>query len=159
MSQPLRSSLSNTRSLSAPVKSTPLAALSVRTVARASQREPGGTLASALRVRPIPGAFNRRDSVSRSDRDLYRLVVSNPSIAQIVFRKSGSPTVQLAVLNARGRVLRFGGRKLSFPVLAGVRRFSLTGLMPSTYFVRVSTASSAPVNYRLQLRVSNLPTS
>lgn len=159
MSQPLKSSLSQNRSLSAPAESSPLAALSVRTVARASQREPGGTLASALRVRPIPGAFNRQDSVSRSDRDLYRLVVQNPSTAQIVFRKSGAPTVQLAVLNARGRVLRFGGQKLSFPVLAGVRRFSLAGLLPSTYFVRVSTASSATVNYRLRLSVSNLPAS
>lgn len=159
MSQPLKSSFPHIRSLSTPVESSPLAALSVRTVARASQREPGGTLTSALRVRPIPGAFNRQDSVSRSDRDLYRLVVKNPSTAQIVFRKSGAPTVQLAVLNARGRVLRFGGQKLSFPVLAGVRRFSLTGILPGTYFVRVSTAFSAPVNYRLRLSVSNLPTS
>ncbi|MFQ3615724.1 MAG: hypothetical protein SNJ57_11360 [Cyanobacteriota bacterium] len=158
MSQPLKSSPSINRSLSAPAKSSPLAALSVRTAARASQQEPGGTLASALRVRPIPGRFNRQDLVSRSDRDLYRLVVKNPSTAQIVFRKSGAPTVQLAVLNARGRVLRFGGQKLAFPVLAGVRKFSLTGLMPSTYFVRVSTASSASVNYRLRLNVSDLPT-
>lgn len=159
MSQPLKSNLFANRSLSVPARSSPLAALSVRTVARASQQEPGGTLGSALRVRPIPGRFNRLDSVSRSDRDLYRLVVKNPSTMQIVFRKSGAPTVQLAVLNARGRVLRFGGQKLSFPVLAGVRKFSLTGLMPSTYFVRVSTASSATVNYRLRLNVSNLPTS
>ncbi|GAB4476472.1 MAG: hypothetical protein OHK0037_38100 [Elainellaceae cyanobacterium] len=129
----------------------------MRTAARASQQEPGGTLASALRVRPIPGKFNQRDSVSRSDLDLYRLVVNNPSTAQIVFRKSGSPAVQLQVLNARGRVLKFGGQKLSFSVLAGVRKFSLNGIMPSTYFVRVSTASSTTVNYRLRLTVSNSP--
>lgn len=158
MSQPLRSSIPQGRSLSAPVKSSPLAALTVRTAARASQQEPGGTLGSALRVRPIPGKFNRRDSVSRSDLDLYRLVVNNPSTVQIAFRKTGSPTVRLQVLNARGRVLRFGGQKLSFSVLAGVRKFSLSGIMPSTYFVRVSTASSTTVNYRLRLTVSDLPT-
>ncbi|GAB4144594.1 MAG: hypothetical protein Fur0046_22020 [Cyanobacteria bacterium J069] len=147
----LESSLTNNRSLIAPTKSAPLAALTARTAARASQKEPGGTLKSALRVRPLPGTFNRRDSTSRSDLDLYRLVVRNPSTADIVFRKGGSQGVQLAVLNARGKVLTFGGQKLSTTVLTGVRRFSLSGILPGTYFVRVSTPSQSAVKYRLRI--------
>ena len=124
---------------------------STRFAGRATKSEPGGKLKTAQGIRPIPGAFKRADSVGKGDRDLFRAVVTTAAKVDISFNNRASTPITLSVLDSRGKVIGFGGQRLTRAVGRGTFVQSLTGVLPGTYFIRLAATSTTPSKYRIRV--------
>ncbi len=129
---------------------------STRFAGRATKPEPGGNLKTAQRIRPIPGTFNRRDSVGRGDRDLFRAVVTTAAKIDITFNNRASTPITLSVLDSQGKVLSFDGQRLTRAVGRITFVQSLTGVLPGTYFIRLAATSKIPSKYRIRVVSTSL---
>lgn len=129
---------------------------STRFAGRATKPEPGGNLKTAQGIRPIPGAFKRRDSVGRGDRDFFRAVVTAAAKVDISFNNRASTPITLSFLDSQGKVIGFGGQRLTQAVGRGTFVQSLTGVLPGTYFIRLAANSQTPSKYRIRVVSTSL---
>lgn len=129
---------------------------SLRPSRRASAADPGGTPSTAQVLGGFPGKRSVRNTVSRRDKDVYQLTLSDLSTVKLTFKNRSKANLFGAILDSQGKVFSLRRNKLSISAKAGEEfNDSYEELPAGTYFLRVQTRSGGKNAYRLTLAVSN----
>jgi hypothetical protein len=121
---------------------------------RARAAEPGSNIRTAFKITPFIGNREFRNAVSITDRDFYRLELTERRKVSVRATNLSGATLSIAVTGERGVRALTEDR---FVNLGQVSQLEKLELGAGTYYIRLDGSSTLKSDYRLRVSIRRIP--